>query len=369
MVERKATFLTIALWVMFSLVLSPRLVVPVRAYGYDYGYGCASVMHACDANPTTPSELKYIYWLSITYTIFLLSGIITIGFGFGILILVFGVRGDPVYGHLTHSMVWNNGDPYSTTTKDDVLNGIKDVEANHAWSSFLYVGHGGMQYFEGSMHYAFFMNGKGKDVAGGQVPQVWDVEIYPRVTETPAWNNHHFVFLWACFNGHERGSYETFLPNGMPYCWTEGKIGPSTDGYASPDGSNYCFIGFDLASPRLEEPHNGPNHLHKHWLVFFYYYTVAQSYSVRQALDKASQCQEFEDFTKTRLYKKGPYYPKSGPPGGQEIDEWKDTYFLGLRNPENPDGSMFGYVSTATEITTYRATYIIILGDICEEPW
>ncbi|MEM2911704.1 MAG: hypothetical protein QW146_04285 [Candidatus Bathyarchaeia archaeon] len=236
------------------------------------------------------------------------------------------MRGDPVYGHLTHSMVWNGGDPYSTTTKDDVSNGIKDVEANHAWSSFLYVGHGGMQYFAGSMHYDFFMNGKGKNVSEGQVPFIWDVEIHAaNVYQTPTWNNHHFVFLWACFNGRERGSGEGYFPNGMPYCWTEGQIGLSTDGYALPDGSNYCFIGFDLTSPRLEEQHNGPNHLYKHWLVFFYYYAVAQSYSpygyaysVKDALNAASVCQGFSSFATTKLYIKSANYPYGS-----------DTYWYG----------------------------------------
>jgi len=34
---RKTALLTIALWVLFSLAFSPRLVVPAKAYGYDYG--------------------------------------------------------------------------------------------------------------------------------------------------------------------------------------------------------------------------------------------------------------------------------------------------------------------------------------------
>lgn len=37
MVKRKSFFLTIALWVLFSLAFSPRLVVPVRGYDMIMG--------------------------------------------------------------------------------------------------------------------------------------------------------------------------------------------------------------------------------------------------------------------------------------------------------------------------------------------
>lgn len=337
--ERKTTSLIIALLLLLlSLVFSPLLVVPVKAYGYDDGYGCASIMHACDAHPMTPAELRYMYWaFSDIFNIYVARRIYRYYYMLGWWPI------GKVYGHVTHSMVKNgsgtNINPYSTTTLNDVQNGITDVENNHPWSSFLYVGHGGMITTGESNRYSFYMHGKGKNVAEGGVPQLEDNDIYVRTDK-----NHHFVFLWACFNGYERGGFAWYVPYGMPHCWTHNKIGPENDGYADPDGSKYCFIGFHLASPRLEEPHNGANHLYKHWLVFFYYYAVAKSSSpygyvntVKLALDAASVCQGFDDFTETRLYKTGPYYPKSGPPGGPDIEEWKDTYFLGLRDPENPD--------------------------------
>lgn len=374
--ERKATSFTIALsLLLLSLFFSPLFVVPVRAYGYDDGYGSASIMHACDACPITITELRYMYWaFNDIYNIFA-SRYHYYWIWWSYPYQGFWASGGHVYGHVTHSMVKNGSgtdiNPYSTTTKDDVFNGIEDVDENHEYSSFLYVGHGGTEYFWGSDHYDFFMNGKGLNVAGGQVPKLWDFEIY-LAGQVHAEDNHHFVFLWTCFNGYERGSDDPpIAPNGMPHCWTEGEIGTSTNGYDSPDGSNYCFIGFDLASPRLEEWHNGANHLYKHWLVFFYYYAVAKSSSpsgpvnsVKKALDKASVCQGFENFKYTRLYKKGPYYPKSGPPGQEPDPEYMDTKFLGLRDPENPEEWLMPPGWYDTWIRVYGDGNYYIPGDV-----
>ncbi|HDQ05390.1 MAG TPA: hypothetical protein ENN36_01540 [Candidatus Bathyarchaeota archaeon] len=318
-------------WILLLLLVSPLTVTLVNASGESP----ASILHACDANPTTINELKNVYWaFEDIYDIFA-ERYHYHWVWYYYPYIGFWVKGDPVYGHLTNSMVWNGGDPYSTTTENGVLNGIEDVNENHEYSSFLYVGHGGRWYWWGSHHYSFFMNGKGLNIGGGQVPSVSDALIYAAGDVYPA-DNHHFVFLWTCFNGYERGSENNppyIPPNGMPHCWTDGQIGQSTNGYASPDGSDYCFIGFHMASPRLEEPHNGANHLYKHWLVFFYYYAVQHTsqYSVKQALDYASQAQGFDDFTETRLYKKGPNYPYSG---GNPA--YEDTYFLGLPDPKNP---------------------------------
>ena len=324
--ERKVAFATVAVLLLLSLVFSPLLVVPVKAYGYDEGYGSASVMHACDADPTTPTELQYMYWAFDDIYNLYAERYHYYWVWYYYPYIGFWVRGERVYGHVTHSMVWNNGDPYSTTTVDNVLNGIDDVEDNHEYASFLYVGHTSSWYDEvwDRWRYGFYMNGKDQYVGGGQVPSVSDATI-----RLHAEDNHHFVFLWVCRCGAERGSQNNppdDPPNGMPHCWTQGLIGQSDNGYDWPDGSNYCFIGFDGASPRLEEEQNGPDHLYKHWLVFFYYFALVYSYecSVNQALDHASWMQGFADFAQDRLYRTGPYYPLSG-----GDPEYMDTHWLG----------------------------------------
>jgi hypothetical protein len=125
----------------------------------------------------------------------------------------------------------------------------------------------------------------------------------------------------------------------MPYCWTQGLIGNNNpDGYSDPNDSDYCLIGFDGVSPRLEEEHNGPSNLYKQWLVFFYYYALENGLSVNDALDEASYMQGFDDFTQTRFYNKGPNYPQGG---GNPT--YEDTYFQGIRDPENPEEWLEGF--------------------------
>src|SRR3989304_5206737 len=177
--ERMKTLSAIASLLCALLLLSlgsNLFVVSVNAAGYDYGYGHAMALHACDANPTAISELRYVYWAFNEI--------------YGLFDGVYNYRWDPyegqyfpdshVYGRVTHSMEWNGGDPYSTTTVADVLNGISHTEDFHESSAFLYVGHTSA-YVDpgyGKWRYGFYMHGKGTDVRSGQVPHVTDSDIW-----------------------------------------------------------------------------------------------------------------------------------------------------------------------------------------------
>jgi hypothetical protein len=109
----------------------------------------------------------------------------------------------------------------------------------------------------------------------------------------------------------------------MPYAWAQTSLG--TNGYSSPDGSGYCFIGFKNASPFLCKPINGENNLYKHWLVFFYYWAAWQAgryNTIKQALDIASQNVGYYDFTYSPLGQLGGfsvYWPGPNPPSGWMI--------------------------------------------------
>ena len=269
-----------AIFLLLLLVLSSFLINGAKAtYGWDNGDGHAMEIHVCDAgSPPHDWELNYVQGAS-----------------------------DEIFGVFSSKTVY--------------------------WWTFLYIGH--HQYSYGTpSHYGFFMNGYGQWLGtGSTVPSLWDHNI-----RSYAQDNHHFVFLWVCRNGNERGNDNSppALPNGMPNCWTMGLIGPGNgvpisqsgtgSGYENPDGSGYCLISFQDASPLLSyrlDP-SRPNQLHKHWLVFFYYWALyndidgLNAYRVNEALSIASIYAGYSaGFWQTGLYQ-GTYTWWPGGDGQEE---------------------------------------------------
>ncbi|MEM2081979.1 MAG: hypothetical protein QW744_06900 [Candidatus Bathyarchaeia archaeon] len=165
---------------------------------------------------------------------------------------------------------------------------ITHCENYHTFATVLYLGHGGIlnmgNYYRLSVYEQASHNNPNTPP-----PAIYDYMIYDRTLN----GKHRFTFLWACFQGNLSGSNAPAV-HGMAYCWTK-QPNLSGDGYGDPNLSGdpdtrpYCFIGFELASPRLSEPiKNNTGNLYKHWLVFFYYHAL-NGYSINQALDRASQ--------------------------------------------------------------------------------
>lgn len=315
-----------------SAFISGMTALPVKAYGYDTGSNYpSSTLHACDADPTSEMEVRNvtqafseIYDMYSTRGIYWWDGWYWEYYG-------------RTYSRVTNSMEGDAEDPnynniYSTTTEPDIINDIYDVETihNHQYSSFLYVGHTNSQPDSNSIwRYGFFMSGKGQNVL--TLPAMSDETIHSYANA-----NHNFVFLWVCRCAQEYGG-ENNPANGMPYCWTNGAISDN-DGYSVPNENvNYCLIGFDGASPYLSTEHHGSTHTYKHWLVFFYYYALvntALGLPINEALDAASQQQDYYNFNVDRLRVRGsePPYPKAA----SYTDPNCDIEFPGIRDPENP---------------------------------
>lgn len=143
---------------------------------------------------------------------------------------------------------------------------------------------------------------------------VKDEEIYYSIH---GGSNLHFVFLWSCALGNEIGrfdynywidQYHWYVgvgPVGMPYAWTHRDYTKmSSDGYASPDSGSYCFIGFEgFAMPMSEEIPDSGGKNYGDFVKKFYDYAIGEGFSIKQALDGASQDVFGEEsFNQTSLY-------------------------------------------------------------------
>jgi hypothetical protein len=166
----------------------------------------------------------------------------------------------------------------------------------------------------------------------------WDDTSDPIVDrDLPSSSKSHFTFVYTCANGglswkeingqivndelygfNDLNSYlYGFVDTdnstgrvGMPFVWL-GMQNLRHNGYYSPDGSDYCYIGFqgrdhDL-SQNWEDHSWGGTYSYKDFVLAFYYYltNVDPTYSVNAALNYASNFASqgvYDYFSQTDLY-------------------------------------------------------------------
>jgi hypothetical protein len=110
---------------------------------------------------------------------------------------------------------------------------------------------------------------------------------------------NYFTMIWTCTNADlfynsytEYGYYESAHGTGvvgMPYAWTQ-TLSLDKDGYDTPSGSNFCYIGFENVSKNfLNQFENNPNANYGDFIRAFYDHALNdQSCSINQALDRAT---------------------------------------------------------------------------------
>jgi hypothetical protein len=243
----------------------------VMGDGYDTGTGAASVIYATQWLFTNQSDL-YInqQTCNLVYDAF---------------------DSTSAYGQLENF--------YASMSDALVLNRVFDTQYNHNFAAVFYIGHMGMEThtFAGQNYtrYAFHAQAPWYELYDPDDPndpndpvftatepaKIWDQDVYP-YTEN---SKQKFVFLWVCNNGNEPGN-STPIAHGAPYCWTRQILSP--DGYDGSDGSGFCFMSFERASPRLSEGINHTSYIYGQWLVLFYE-NVLQGYTINQALQRVSE--------------------------------------------------------------------------------
>src|SRR3972149_7974216 len=166
----KKTRIAICTLLLLLLLAISSLANQAKAtYGWDWGFGHASEIHASDAGiggtPPVDYELAYVQWAC--------NDIFDYAFAPKTYYIWDEEYGywpvGPAYGHL-----WSYMQDYrSQTTVDNVLDGIYDSGVNHDESTFLYIGHMGYQWMYGSQHYGFIQNGYNLNAT--EVAVIWDM--------------------------------------------------------------------------------------------------------------------------------------------------------------------------------------------------
>ena len=141
---------------------------------------------------------------------------------------------------------------------------------------------------------------------------VYDMEIYPWTGS----GKYFFVLINACNSAHNDTTFGQYpssqgiIPGtnrarGMPFAWTHRLVENrdtyqgfntayhmSDDGYARPDNGEFVYLGFYMGSAALTQDvaaKDGSMRPYWYWLEHFISYAVRNNWSVKQALNEASQ--------------------------------------------------------------------------------
>jgi len=203
--------------------------------------------------------------------------------------------------------------------KSSILDQIETMEQSYPRVSVVDFDHGNgrndTQQAPGEFHYLF------EDQEGTYIGPtheshyinaengVYDMEIFPNT----ALGRYFFVLINTCNSAHVNATYYGTYDSeqglvggrarGMPYAWTHRLVKPKTmpgfntndhmsdDGYGSPDNGDFVYLGFHFGSAALTQDVDGSLGPKPYWwwLEHFFAYALINNWSVKQALDEASQ--------------------------------------------------------------------------------
>jgi hypothetical protein len=172
------------------------------------------------------------------------------------------------------------------TQPDQVYSNVSYCEENYNFTAIFYKGHSmgvscdveGCKFGEHWTLYA--AEGYGEEY-------IIDYLIHDRMSS----GTHDFVFLWTCDYGSEDmiGEIdENGHSVGMLASWMD-TTGLEDDGYASPDGSNHCFIGFDEYSIFFTNKTTYGSFDYGDFVSLFFEYALYDGWTINDALDAAAE--------------------------------------------------------------------------------
>jgi hypothetical protein len=186
----------------------------------------------------------------------------------------------------------------SDTQQATTLGNVSQCENYYDYATVFYKGH--CCYVNDSDHWHYYLY---DNDGGGATDRIWDFGVGYRTAN----GMHNFVFLWACGtvgNGTNVGGIDGTHTWFFPASWLH-TTSLASNGYTetSDNGAN-CFIGFkNYSKPFIESTGYG-GWSYRYWCTYFYLYALDDglSYSVKEALDAASQTTIGEDLDETELY-------------------------------------------------------------------
>ncbi|MEM2703309.1 MAG: choice-of-anchor J domain-containing protein [Candidatus Bathyarchaeia archaeon] len=113
---------------------------------------------------------------------------------------------------------------------------------------------------------------------------------------------HDFVFLWSCSTANEAqiGGISGTHTWGMAASWLK-RTSLSLDGYANPDYSGHCFIGWQYYSMPFTNSTGYGIYTYRDFVKRFYYYATS-GYTIKAALYQASLDCIGKDFASSKIY-------------------------------------------------------------------
>jgi hypothetical protein len=171
------------------------------------------------------------------------------------------------------------------TQPDQVYNNISFCEENMNSTAVFYKGHSIPASCDiencSFGHYAIYADeGYGSEY-------IVDYVIHERMVS----GTHDFVFLWTCGFGSEELTGEideTGHSYGMLASWMD-TTDLESDGYATPDGSNRCFMSFDIYSIWFTNKTTYSDYDYGDFASLFFKYAMCDGWTINDALDAAAE--------------------------------------------------------------------------------
>jgi hypothetical protein len=186
------------------------------------------------------------------------------------------------------------------TQPDQVYSNVSYCEENYNFTAIFYKGHSIGAYCdvancEFGEHWTLYATeGYGEEY-------IIDYLIHDRMSS----GTHDFVFLWTCGYGSEARIGEIDENGhsvGMLASWMD-TTSLEDDGYASPDGSNHCFIGFDNYSIWFTNKTTYGDFDYGDFVSLFFEYALYNGWTINDALDAATEDTHWQSsFGDCKLY-------------------------------------------------------------------
>ena len=195
---------------------------------------------------------------------------------------------DTIYSFFVDANAYDYSENFwgNDTQPDQLYGNVSYCEENYNFTAIFYKGHslGGQCDVENCTfreHWTLYAAG------GYQEEYIMDYLIHDQVSV----GIHDFVFLWTCGYGAEDliGEIdENGHSVGMMASWMN-TTDLEADGYASPDGSNHCFIGFDVYSIWFSNKTGYADFDYGDFASLFFKYALYDGWTVNDALDAAAE--------------------------------------------------------------------------------
>jgi hypothetical protein len=212
------------------------------------------------------------------------------------------------------------------SAKSQILTHITNAQNNYPFTAVIDFDHGVGNFYPDSRFFHYMIEDDvgtfiGAKYPGTQVPSngVYDYEIYANTGGSSQQSKIYFAYISTCMSANltYQGQDSNGRQTGLPYAWTHRmpfmpnhvafntQSHMSNIGYSYPDNGDYCYIGFTMGSPSLEQQNIQSSHpliVYANFVYYFFANSAGHGYSIRNSLDQTSLSLFGRNFGQTELY-------------------------------------------------------------------